>query len=85
MLTKEQIRVLIDLLECASDVQQAIEDAAGAEWSTGEAQAFNVVLTTREENLHVASVRNLPPEVLAAGLRAMEAALMELADVRGVA
>lgn len=84
-LTKEQIRVRIDALECIDSVQQAMEDLESVEWEPGEAHALNLHLATREHDSVISFVNNLPPTVLAAGLRAMEAELMKLADVREVA
>lgn len=85
-LTKEQIRARIDALECAHDVRTAIDDVEGGiGWEPGEPQAFNLKVVTREADLDVSFVNNLSPSVLVAGLRAMEAELMRLADVREVA
>jgi hypothetical protein len=83
-LTKEQIRARIDYLECAHDVQQAMNDVEGAEWEPGEAQALNLSISTREHGSEISFVNNVPPSVVNAGLRAMEQELMRLADVREV-
>lgn len=81
-LTKQQIRERIDALECIDCVQQAMEDLEAVEWEPGEAHALNLHLATREHDSVFSFVNNLPPSVLAAGLRVMQEELMKLADVR---
>lgn len=72
VLTRDQVRQRIDLLEALSDTMSAIDDVSGVEFEAGEQHALDVQICARDSKKSpVAFAHALPPEVLLAGLQAM--------------
>jgi hypothetical protein len=74
---REDITRHIALLECLGDVKAAIEDVETTEFDAGEDGLFAIEGKSNSDGRAVSFVHGLPPEVLLAGLRAMDAALTE--------
>lgn len=83
-LTREALRAKIDALEALSDVTGAIDDVGGVDWEPGEAESLDLSITTHTASLAVAFVHSIPPAVVLAGLRAMQAELERMAAVAEV-
>lgn len=76
-LTREQIRIRIDLLEALQCVIGAIDDVSVFEFDPDERRFIGVDMQTDNGNT-VAFVHYMPPEVVLAGLQAMRTKLEEL-------
>lgn len=83
--TRAAILARIDACEALSDVKHALDDLSNVQWGEFETQAIDIHASKRDDGRAVAFVLGLPPSVLAAGLKAMERELMQLADMREVA
>lgn len=68
VLTREQLRQRINLLEALETIMAAIDDVSGVEFEACEPHALDLHINTRDvKKSPVASARALPPEVVLAG------------------
>lgn len=76
VLTRDQVRQRIDVLEALTDVMSAIDDVSGVEFEPGEERTLDVQIIARDaKKSPVAFAHAMPPEVVLAGLQAMRVML----------
>jgi hypothetical protein len=69
VLTREALRSRINTMEAIIDLKTAASDL------DGETKAVNVNVVSKDDRLGITFVNGLPPAVVLAGLRAMQAEL----------
>lgn len=72
VLTRDEVRQKIDLLEALENTITVIEDVSSVEFEAGEQHALDMQVTARDtKKSPVAFAHGLPHDVLLAGLQAM--------------
>jgi hypothetical protein len=80
-LTQDDIQPVMDLLDLLRDVRTALADMGNAEWGENELARFDVFDGASRP---VCFTHRLPPEVVTAGLCAMEKEVQALLQARDI-
>ena len=79
VLTRQQVRQRIDLLEALENLLSATDDVSSVEFDPGERHDLDLSINARDEKKSpVAFAHALPQEVVLAGLQAMSGKLEAL-------